>query len=297
MSTIEHRHDFVFLFDCQDGNPNGDPDSDNKPRLDPQTIHGLVSDVCLKRKIRDYVLYAKSVKDSVEKGYDIFVLGGMALELRQKLAYDNLEGQIEWKGKDTAKEDIEKAAQWMCRNFFDVRSFGAVMSTKEFNCGQVRGPVQVTFARSIDKILPLDHTITRVAYTKEEKRESSTGSTEMGGKYTIPYGLYLAHGYINPFFAAKTGFSDEDLALLWKALANLFELDRSAARGTMATRGLYIFKHECKLGNAQAQRLFESIKVQKKDGVESPRAFADYTVSVPDANAIPPGITLIDGLA
>ncbi|MHB1954876.1 MAG: type I-C CRISPR-associated protein Cas7/Csd2 [Sulfobacillus sp.] len=297
MSTIEHRYDFVFLFDCQDGNPNGDPDSDNKPRLDPQTIHGLVSDVCLKRKIRDYVLYAKSVKGSVEKGYDIFVLGGMALELRQKLAYDNLEGQIEWKGKDTAKEAIEKAAQWMCGNFFDVRSFGAVMSTKEFNCGQVRGPVQVTFARSIDKVLPLDHTITRVAYTKEEKRESSTGSTEMGGKYTIPYGLYLAHGYINPFFAAKTGFSDEDLALLWKALGNLFELDRSAARGTMATRGLYIFKHECKLGNAQAQRLFESIQVQKKDGVESPRTFADYTVSLPDAGSLPSGITLIDGLA
>jgi CRISPR-associated protein Csd2 len=297
MSTIEHRYDFVFLFDCQDGNPNGDPDSDNKPRLDPQTIHGLVSDVCLKRKIRDYVLYAKSVKGSVEKGYDIFVLGGMALELRQKLAYDNLEGQIEWKGKDTAKEAIEKAAQWMCGNFFDVRSFGAVMSTKEFNCGQVRGPVQVTFARSIDKVLPLDHTITRVAYTKEEKRESSTGSTEMGGKYTIPYGLYLAHGYINPFFAAKTGFSDDDLALLWKALGNLFELDRSAARGTMATRGLYIFKHECKLGNAQAQRLFESIQVQKKDGVESPRTFADYTVSLPDAGSLPSGITLIDGLA
>ena len=297
MSTIEHRYDFVFLFDCQDGNPNGDPDSDNKPRLDPQTTHGLVSDVCLKRKIRDYVLYAKSVKGSVEKGYDIFVLGGMALELRQKLAYDNLEGQIEWKGKDTAKEAIEKAAQWMCGNFFDVRSFGAVMSTKEFNCGQVRGPVQVTFARSIDKVLPLDHTITRVAYTKEEKRESSTGSTEMGGKYTIPYGLYLAHGYINPFFAAKTGFSDDDLALLWKALGNLFELDRSAARGTMATRGLYIFKHECKLGNAQAQRLFESIQVQKKDGVESPRTFADYTVSLPDAGSLPSGIALIDGLA
>ncbi len=297
MSTIEHRYDFVFLFDCQDGNPNGDPDSDNKPRLDPQTIHGLVSDVCLKRKIRDYVLYAKSVNGSVEKGYDIFVLGGMALELRQKLAYDNLKGQIDWKGKDTAKEDIEKAAQWMCGNFFDVRSFGAVMSTKEFNCGQVRGPVQVTFARSIDKILPLDHTITRVAYTKEEKRESSTGSTEMGSKYTIPYGLYLAHGYINPMFASKTGFSDDDLALLWKALVNLFELDRSAARGTMATRGLYIFKHECKLGNAQAQRLFESIQVQKKDGVESPRTFADYTVSLPDAGSLPSGITLIDGLA
>jgi Cas7 group CRISPR-associated protein Csh2 len=171
MSTIENRYDFVYLFDCQDGNPNGDPDSDNKPRIDPQTHQGLVTDVCLKRKIRDYVLCAKSITGAVEKGYDIFVLGGMSLEQRQKLAYDNLNGEIEWKGDKTSRGDIEKASQWMCGNFFDVRTFGTVMSTKEFNCGQVRGPVQITFARSVDKILPLDHTITRVAYTKEEKRE------------------------------------------------------------------------------------------------------------------------------
>ena len=297
MSTIENRYDFVYLFDCQDGNPNGDPDSDNKPRTDPQTHHGLVTDVCIKRKIRDFVSCAKSLDGAVEKGYDIFVLGGMSLEQRQKMSYDNLNEEIEWKGDKTSKGDIEKASQWMCGNFFDVRTFGAVMSTKEFNCGQVRGPVQITFARSIDKVLPLDHTITRVAYTKEEKRESSSGSTEIGGKYTIPYGLYLAHGYINPVFAAKTGFSEDDLALLWKALANLFELDRSAARGTMAARGLYIFKHESKLGNAQAQRLFESIKVEKKPGVESPRAFNDYIVVPPDPNSLPEGITLIDGLA
>lgn len=297
MSTIENRYDFVFLFDCQDGNPNGDPDSDNSPRSDPETFQGLVSDVCLKRKIRDYVLYAKSDGGATEKGYDIFVLSGSSLELRQQLAYKNLEGQIEWKGKDTSKGDIEKAAQWMCGNFFDVRAFGAVMSTKEFNCGQVRGPVQLTFARSIDRVLSTEHTITRVAYTKEEKRESSTGSTEIGRKHTIAYGLYLAHGYINPVFASKTGFSDNDLALLWKALGNLFELDRSAARGTMAARGLHIFKHDSKLGNAPAQRLFESIQVQKKDGVESPRSFADYTVAIPDASSLPQGITLIDGLA
>jgi CRISPR-associated protein Csd2 len=296
MSAIENRYDFVYLFDCQDGNPNGDPDSDNKPRIDPQTHHGLVTDVCLKRKIRDYVLCTKSITGAVEKGYDIFVLGGMSLEQRQKLAYDNLNGEIEWKGDKTPKGDIEKASQWMCGNFFDVRTFGAVMSTKEYNCGQVRGPVQITFARSVDKILPLDHTITRVAYTKEEKREASSGSTELGGKYTIPYGLYLAHGYINPVFAVKTGFSGDDLALLWKALSNLFELDRSAARGTMASRGLYIFKHESKLGNAQAQRLFESIKVEKKPEVESPRAFTDYIVVPPDPSSLPEGITLIDGL-
>lgn len=300
MSTIENRYDFVYLFDCQDGNPNGDPDSDNKPRTDPQTHHGLVTDVCLKRKIRDYVLCAKSLAGSVEKGYDIFVLGGMSLEQRQKLAYDNLKEEIEWKGDKTPKGDIEKASQWMCGNFFDVRTFGAVMSTKEYNCGQVRGPVQITFARSIDKILPLDHTITRVAYTKEEKREASSGSTEMGGKFTIPYGLYLAHGYINPVFAAKTGFGDGDLKLLWQALRNLFELDRSAARGTMAARGLYIFRHESKLGNARAEQLFELIEkqIQKKPGVESPRSFSDYTAIVPPVpGELPGGITFIDGLA
>jgi CRISPR-associated protein Csd2 len=203
--------------------------------------------------------------------------------------------KIEAKGKDTKPTDIEKARQWMCKNFFDVRAFGAVMSTTEFNCGQVRGPVQITFARSIDRILPTEHTISRQAFTGEKDIRSGTGT--LGRKYTIPYGLYLAHGYINPVFAAKTGFSEDDLALLWKALANLFELDRSAARGTMAARGLYIFKHESKLGNAQAQRLFESIQVQKKPDVESPRAFADYTVVPPDPSTLPEGITIIDGLA
>jgi CRISPR-associated protein Csd2 len=297
MSTIDSRYDFVFLFDCQDGNPNGDPDSDNKPRQDPQNMHGLVSDVCIKRKIRDYVLYNKSSAGAVETGFDIFVLGGDALENRQKLAYDNLGSDVQWKGDKTSKTDVEKAARWMCKHFYDVRTFGAVMSTKEFNCGQVRGPAQVTFARSLDPVLPTDQTITRVAYTKEEKREASVGSTEMGGKYTIPYGLYLAHGFINPVFAEKTGFDEDDLKLLWKALANLFELDRSAARGTMCTRGLYIFKHDSKLGNAQAQRLFESIKVAKKDGVESPRSFADYSVTLPGAASLPQGVTLIDGLA
>jgi len=297
MSTINNRYDFVFLFDCQDGNPNGDPDSDNKPRQDPQSMHGLVSDVCLKRKIRDYVLYNKSTTGAVEPGFDIFVLGGDALEKRQKLAYDNLGSEVEWKGEKTSKTDIEKAAQWMCGHFYDVRTFGAVMSTKEFNCGQVRGPAQLTFARSRHPVLPTEQAITRVAYTKEEKRESSVGSTEMGSKYTIPYGLYIAHGFINPVFSEKTGFDEDDLQLLWKALANLFELDRSAARGTMCTRGLYIFKHDSKLGNAQAQRLFECIRAEKKDGVESPRSFADYTVTLPEAASLPQGVSLIDGLA
>jgi CRISPR-associated protein Csd2 len=298
MSTIENRYDFVYLFDCQDGNPNGDPDSDNSPRFDPETFNGLVSDVCLKCKIRDYVRYAKSADDVADAGYGIFVLSGNTLESNQRQPFEKWDGEDKpvADGKDTKPTDIEKARQWMCKNFFDVRAFGAVMSTTEFNCGQVRGPVQITFARSIDRILPTEHTITRQAFTKDIK--SGTGT--MGRKYTIPYGLYLAHGYINPVFAAKTGFSEDDLALLWKALANLFELDRSAARGTMAARGLYIFKHESKLGNAQAQHLFDLIQdqIHTKPGIESPRSFRDYTPVVPpDPNSLPEGITLIDGLA
>src|SRR6185437_11616682 len=246
MSTIENRYDFVYLFDCQDGNPNGDPDSDNSPRIDPETFQGLVSDVCLKRKVRDYVLYSQPESGAEENWrYGIFVVSGNTLESRQRLPFEKLNGsgKLEPRGKDTKAADIEKARRWMCDHFFDVRAFGAVMSTTEFNCGQVRGPLQLTFARSVDRILPTEHTISRQAFTGEKDIKSGTGT--LGRKHTIPYGLYLAHGYVNPFFAAKTGFSDSDLTLLWKALANMFELDRSAARGTMATRGLYIFKHDC----------------------------------------------------
>jgi CRISPR-associated protein Csd2 len=309
MSTTENkpignRYDFVYLFDCQDGNPNGDPDADNSPRTDPETFHGLVSDVCLKRKIRDYVLYSKSglcgesPSSGIEKGYDIYVLAGHALESRQKIAYDHLKSEADGKGKKAAKDDIEPARKWMCQNFFDVRAFGAVMSTKKFNCGQVRGPAQITFSRSIDRVWPTEHPITRVAFTTEEKRESSAGSTEFGRKHTIPYGLYRGYGFINPVFAAQTGFGEDDLSLLWKALGNLFELDRSAARGNMAARGLHIFKHECKLGNAQAQGLFDRILVKKNDGVETPRSFSDYTpITAPEPGTLPPGVTYIDGLA
>ena len=297
MSTIDNRYDFVYLFDCQDGNPNGDPDSDNSPRFDPETFQGLVSDVCLKRKIRDYVVSATSVGEIPTKENGIFVLSGNTLESNQRQPFEKWEGEDkpEAKGKDTKPTDIEKARQWMCKNFFDVRAFGAVMSTTEFNCGQVRGPVQITFARSLDRILLTEHTISRQAFTGEKDIKSGTGT--LGRKHTIPYGLYQAHGYINPVFATKTGFSEDDLALLWKALGNLFELDRSAARGTMAARGLYIFKHASKLGNAQAQRLFESIKVEKKPEVESPRSFNDYTVVPPNPGLLPSGIALIDGLA
>lgn len=297
MSKIENRYDFVYLFDCQDGNPNGDPDSDNSPRFDPETFQGLVSDVCLKRKIRDYVLYSQPEPGPEENWrYGIFVVSGNTLESRQRLPFEKLNGngKIEPNGKDTKAGDIEKARGWMCDHFFDVRAFGAVMSTTQFNCGQVRGPLQITFARSIDRILPTEHTISRQAFTGEKDIKSGTGT--LGRKYTIPYGLYLAHGYVNPFFAEKTGFDMADLELVRNALANLFDLDRSAARGNMAVRGLYIFKHESKLGNAPAQTLFDTIGISKKENVESPRSFTDYQVSPPDSAALPSGITLIDGM-
>ena len=287
-NVISKRYDFVYLFDCQDGNPNGDPDFDNTPRFDPETFQGLVSDVCLKRKLRDYASVAKAA----QPGYEIFVTSGTALESQQKKSYEHLGMKQE---KDN-HDQIRKARGWMVENFFDVRAFGAVMSTKEFNCGQVRGPVQLTFARSLDRIFSTEHCITRVAYTKEEKRQSTTASTEMGRKHTLAYGLYRTHGFINANFAAQTGFNEEDLALLWKALGNLFDLDRSAARGLMSARGLYVFEHSSALGEAPAQRLFERIKVEKKPDVESPRSFDDYTITVRSEN-LPAGVTLLEPLA
>lgn len=293
MSTVQNRYDFVYLFDCQDGNPNGDPDSDNSPRIDPETFQGLVSDVCLKRKIRDYVLHSHSKDDQRDKGYDVFVLAGNTLESRQKQPYEHLKGEIQAKGKDTKPTDIEKARRWMCENFFDIRAFGAVMTTTEFNCGQVRGPVQLTFARSIDRVFTTEHTISRQAFTGEKDVKSGTGT--FGKKHTVAYGLYRAHGFINPVFADKTQFSEKDLAEVWKALCSLFDLDRSAARGMMAARGLYIFKHDSKLGSAPAHRLFETVSVKLREGVVVPRSFGDYIVTAPESSALPSGITLIEG--
>lgn len=286
--TLKNRYDFVYLFDCQDGNPNGDPDFDNAPRFDPETFEGLVSDVCLKRKIRDYVYLLKSSTGTVEPGYDIFVMSGSSLESRQRMPYD----RVPLSPKDPNTDTIDQARKWMCQNFFDVRAFGAVMSTKKFNCGQVRGPVQITFARSIDRVFTTEHGITRVAYTTEEKTQSTTASTEMGRKHTIAYGLYCAHGFVNAAFAAQTGFTEDDLTVLWRALANMFDMDRSAARGLMSPRGLYVFKHSSTLGDAPAHKLFERVKVAKRDGIESPRSFDDYTVTV-DAENLPPGVTLL----
>ena len=301
-NTVSKRYDFVYLFDVRDGNPNGDPDFDNTPRFDPETFQGLVSDVCLKRKIRDYVFTVKSQNGAPQKGYDIYVLQGRSLEERQKMAYGNLaELKDKAKGKDTDPNDIEAARTWMCHNFFDVRAFGAVMNVTDFRCGQVRGPVQLTFARSFDRVLSSEHAITRVAYTKEEKKASTTASTEMGRKHTVAYGLYRAHGFINPHLASQTGFTQEDLEILWRALANMLgAFDASAARGLMAAQHLFVFDHASALGEAPAHKLFDLIQVKKRTDngkdVETPRSYEDYVVSSLEEirSRLPSGVTVVD---
>ncbi len=294
--VIANRYDFLYLFDVKDGNPNGDPDMANAPRFDPETFQGLVSDVCLKRKIRDYVFALKRQSGKTEIGYDVFVLQGHSLESRQSMPFDNLS---ELKGKATAskpeRKDIELAREWMCKNFYDIRAFGAVMSTTDFNCGQVRGPVQITFARSIDRVFTTEHCITRVAYTNSAKQQSTSGQTEIGNKHTLAYGLYAAHGFVNPHLAQVprgTGFSEADLEILWAALGNMFDLDRSASRGYMACRGLYIFRHASALGNSPAHRLFERIEINRKSGIETPRSFADYEIKINDTS-MPGGVELV----
>ena len=294
--NLTNRYDFLLLFDVEDGNPNGDPDFANQPRFDPETFQGLVSDVCLKRKIRDYVYALKSQSGAIESGYDVFVLQGNSLESRQKMAFDH----FGYKDGTADRDTVAAARSWMCGNFFDVRAFGAVMSTKKFNCGQVRGPVQLTFARSYDRVLSSEHGITRVAYTTEEKTASSKGSTEMGTKHTVAYGLYRGHGFVNPQLAAQTGFSQVDLKVLWKALVNLFELDRSAARGLMAVRHLFVFKHSSALGEAPAHRLFDLVRVAKREAdgkeIETPRSFSEYRVSSLEEirQGLPEGVTVED---
>jgi CRISPR-associated protein Csd2 len=283
----------VLLFDVRDGNPNGDPDAGNMPRIDPETGHGLVTDVCLKRKVRDYVFAARG--DGVP-GYRIYIQhqsrGGHFLNELHREAQDaaGITGADESEArKNPPSAQREAARQWMCRNFYDVRTFGAVMTTG-VNAGQVRGPAQITFARSIDPVVPTEYAITRVAKTTLERSEKA-GTTEIGRKYTIPYGLYRAHGFVSASFARDTGFSEEDLALLWEAVTRMFWDDRSAARGEMDTRGLYVFRHASALGEASAHRLFERIRVQRRLGVEPARSFEDYEVSVDDAN-LPRGVTL-----
>lgn len=285
MEAINNRYEFTVIFDVENGNPNGDPDAGNMPRVDPETSHGIVTDVCLKRKVRNFV----EIYKEGEPGYNILIKPDRALNTKFTEFY--IENGLELKQKGKKEDDVKKARDYMCKNYFDVRTFGAVMSTGDDSAGTVRGPVQINFAKSIDPVFPLDITITRQAKTTEERKEQS--DTEMGRKNIVPYGLYRADGYVSAMLAQKvTGFSEEDLELLWTALENMFEHDRSAARGRMCVRKLYIFKHDSALGNAPAQTLFDKITVKKKEGVQIPRSIGDYTIEV-DAD-MPSGVTLIE---
>ncbi len=287
-NVIQNRYDFVLLFDVKDGNPNGDPDAGNLPRIDPETGEGLVTDVCLKRKVRNYVQLA----NGTEAGYDIFI--------KEKAILNNLIDQAhEQDGVKKSKEKGDKtdaARQHMCKTYFDVRTFGAVMTTGK-NAGQVRGPVQLTFSRSIEPIVPLEHSITRMAVTTPAEAEKQQGDNRtMGRKFTVPYGLYRCHGFVSAAFAEQTGFSEADMQLVWEALLNMFEHDRSAARGQMATRKLIVFKHDSKMGNAPVHQLFDLVKVKRANDAESPaRSFADYEVNLEKA-AMPRGVTIEEKL-
>nr|WP_315229923.1 type I-C CRISPR-associated protein Cas7/Csd2 [uncultured Albidiferax sp.] len=323
--NLAHRYDFVLIFDVKDGNPNGDPDAGNMPRLDAESGHGLVTDVSLKRKVRNFVGLVKEQdqREPVdgEKRFEIYVREKAVLNHQNQRAYSALkldaapEEQAEEatenvandaKKKKPAKEkrkgsadEVGQARAWMCQNFFDVRTFGAVMSTG-VNCGQVRGPVQLTFARSVEPVVALEHSITRMAVATEAEAEKQQGDNRtMGRKHTVPYGVYVAHGFVSSFLAKQTGFGDEDLELLWQALAQMFEHDRSAARGEMSTRGLYVFKHDSELGNAPAHALFDRLQVQAKEPGSVARSFDAYAVAF-DGQAVPlnqalqaaPGVTL-----
>lgn len=293
--SLTNRYDFALLFEVKDGNPNGDPDAGNLPRLDAETGHGLVTDVCLKRKVRNFVGIAKAEQPP----YEIYVKEKAVLNNQHKRAYIGIGKEELLKGEDKKRKGgdaVDEARAWMCRNFYDVRTFGAVMSTG-INCGQVRGPVQFTFSRSVDPIISQEHSITRMAVATEAEAEKQGGDNRtMGRKHTVPYGLYVVHGFVSSFLAKQTGFSEDDLELLWQALAQMFEHDRSAARGEMNTRGLYVFKHDSELGNAPAHSLFERVKVQRKDGVEVARCFQDYNVTVNDQD-LPLGVTLLNKVA
>lgn len=324
--NLANRYDFVLIFDVKDGNPNGDPDAGNMPRMDAESGHGLVTDVALKRKIRNFVGLVKDQDvrepEAGEKRFEIYVREKAILNHQNQRAYAALKlDAVELVGVDdaavTAEEsdakkkkapkekrkggadDVGSARQWMCQNFFDVRTFGAVMSTK-INCGQVRGPVQLTFARSVEPIVALEHSITRMAVATEAEAEKQQGDNRtMGRKHTVPYGVYVAHGFVSSFLAKQTGFGDEDLELVFQALAQMFEHDRSAARGEMSTRGLYVFKHDSELGNAPAHALFDRLKVAPKEEGAVARSFDAYSVvfdgqglSVGQSVQPAPGVTL-----
>ena len=279
MSDLNNRIDFVYIFDVQDGNPNGDPDAGNLPRVDAETGMGLVTDVCLKRKVRNYVQVAKGLSE----GYDIFIKEKAVLNTLIEKAHDNSEV------KD-AKDKTEAARMYMCKNYYDIRTFGAVMSTGK-NAGQVRGAVQMTFARTVDPIASSEHSITRMAVATEKEAEKQSGDNRtMGRKATVPYGLYVCHGFISANLAKQTGFTEEDLELFWDALKNMFDVDRSAARGLMSAQKLIVFRHESALGNAPANKLFDLVNIKKNcDG--APRSFSDYTVTIHEEN-LPKGVSV-----
>lgn len=285
---IKNRYDFVILFDVENGNPNGDPDAGNMPRIDPETGHGLVTDVCLKRKIRNYV---ETAKEDAE-GYRIYIKDQVPLNRSDSEALKYLGVTGDLKAAKKADPDLDaKIRDFMCRNFYDIRTFGAVMTTfvkGALNCGQVRGPVQLGFARSVDPIVPQEVTITRVAITTEADAEKK--DTEMGRKHIVPYGLYRAEGYVSANLARKaTGFSEEDLQLLWQAILNMFENDHSAARGKMAVRELIVFRHDSELGNAPAYKLFDAVHIERRDPAAVPRRYQDYLVTVDET--LPEGVT------
>ncbi len=291
MSAIENRYEFVMLFDVENGNPNGDPDAGNLPRVDSETAHGIVTDVCLKRKIRNFV----EIYKEGEPSYNILMKSDRSLNSKFTAAYDAC--GLEKKNKGKNPDDVEKARKYMCENYFDVRTFGAVMSTGDDPCGIVRGPVQINFAKSLDPVFEQDITITRQAITTDADFNDKGKRTEMGKKHYVPYGLYRAEGYVSAMLAQKvTGFSEDDLELLWTAIINMFEHDRSAARGKMCMRKLYVFKHSNALGNCPAHILTDKISCTftPTDDKRVPRSFSDYVITI-DRN-MPEGVELIEKL-
>ena len=289
MTAIANRYEFVFLFDVTNGNPNGDPDAGNLPRIDPETNQGLVTDVCLKRKIRNYV----SLEKDEAPGYNIYMQEKGILNNQHEEAYKALGIKPEPNKLPKDKDKARELTQWMCTNFFDIRSFGAVMTTG-VNCGQVRGPIQMAFANSVDPVVPLEMSITRMAVTTEKEAEKQSGDNRtMGRKHIVPYGLYRAHGFISAKLAEQTGFGEEDLDLLWRSLINMFEHDRSASRGEMSARKLIVFKHDNAMGNAPAHTLFDSVTVERVDGEQdSPaRQFSDYRIKI-DSESIPQSVSV-----
>lgn len=283
MIKFMNKIDFIILFDATDANPNGDPDAGNLPRVDIVTGHGLVTDVCLKRKIRNYIQLTRGE----EPRYDIYVKERAILERSQKKAYEATKGE-------TKGETKERARDWMCDHFFDIRAFGAVMDVTEYKCGQVKGPVQLSFSRSIDPVTPLEYAITRCAVTGEERSKKQEGLNQaFGRKFTVPYALYMAKGTVNPFLAEQTGFGEEDWKVLVEAMTHMFDFDASAARpaGSMAVRKLILFHHNSPLGCAPAHRLYESLDIKRRDGVEAPRCITDYRVTL-NRDSLPSGITM-----